>query len=157
MPKKISEIKESANQLARRAKLGQVDTKTLVAVVNDLVNYLAAIPESTPKPAPVVSPDTNEEVSEGQRILSEALADVEAADEQKPKRRRRTKAKTVAAVGAPAESDKPGTQRTLPLTAKVGRGVTVGTPGTVNTGVTVGSAPHNPVDMVTVGGRPRKV
>ena len=43
MPKTIAEIKTAANELNRRAKMGQVDERGLFDTFNSLVNYLAAV------------------------------------------------------------------------------------------------------------------
>ena len=184
MPKAITEIKEASNQLARRAKLGQLDTKTLIVVLNDVVNYLAA--QATPPPAPgvdtavVPAPVVTATSSAENKV---GPAETSVADAVAPKRRRRkgvtignqspaTPAVTVGtkvpevvapapskgAAAEPAEKSPSTTanSRTLPLNVKPGKGVTVGTKPTVNTRVTVGSAPTAPAGQVTVGGRPRK-
>ena len=179
MSKQIAEIKEASNQLARRAKMGQIDEKTLFAVVNDVVNYLAAKEAALtvaqpPAPAATTSASTDNTVS------APSVADVVA-----PRRRgRKAKGVTVGnqspatpsltignpipetspvepskGVDAPPAEKSPSTTpntRTLPLHIKTGRGVTVGTKSPINTGVTVGSAPTAPAGLVTVGGRPRK-
>ncbi len=49
MPKTIAEIKTASNDLARRVRLGQFDEKTLVGIVNDLVNNLAVAEAAPPK------------------------------------------------------------------------------------------------------------
>jgi hypothetical protein len=151
MPKQLNEIKEASNQLARRAKLGQLDEKTLFALFNDLVNTLAA------KELAANAPQLQSSGDVGMGIPAESL------EAPAPKKRgRKPKVEVPAPVEeataeAPAASDAPGSQKTIPLNLKVGRGVSVGTRSVINTGVTVGSAPVSPAGQVTVGGRPRKV
>ena len=147
MPKTIAEIKTASNDLARRVRLGQFDEKTLVGIVNDLVNNLAVAEAAPPKRRRSFSPDA-----------SLFCGQIPAAP---PKRRRSFSTPPTieeAVVGDPV-ADPVGektTTKTLPLRVKAGRGVTVGTQSTIRTGVTVGSAPAAPAGQVTVGGRVHK-
>jgi hypothetical protein len=164
--KSLSEIKEVSNQLARRAKMGQLDEKSLFAIFNDLVNTLAAMPVVDTEDSDTVPTTPSELETPGVPTtpisLSKHIKVVTDVPTSSPKRRGRPRKNP---VEQPLESTvdespsttapEPGSQRTIPLNIKLGRGVTIGTKGTIKTGVTVGSAPVNPAGAVTVGGRPR--
>jgi len=169
MSKSISEIKETANELAKRSKLGQTDLRALTTTVNDLVNHIHAVTadsEATKSSTPAPTP--NKATPVAAPATTPSVADVVA-----PGRKRRrgvqvgdqTPAAPAVTVGTPAANPAPTKEvatdaepgvRIIPHRLKAGRGVTVGQQSPINTGVTVGSAPVNPAGQVTVGGRPRK-
>ncbi len=178
MPKTIAEIKENVNQLARRAKLGQIDEKAIVTSLNDVVNYLAAIGtvvfEGTPAPAvqapaPVAAPAAAPSVAEAATGKKPRVRRGVTVGDQAPVVPQVTVGNPIpetkqvapsAGAAAPVPEKSPSTTpktTSTPVNIKVGRGVTVGTKTNIKTGVTVGSAPVNPAGLVTVGGRPRKV
>lgn len=179
MPRKLSELKEEANALARTARLGRVDEKALVYLVNSLVNNLAATeaamletktPQSgqvqTPAPAPAAVPSTADAVVPKKRGRPRKSVTVGNQAPVVPQVTVGSPVPQVAPVepslgaAAPVPEQSPassGDTRTLPLNARPGKGVTVGTQSPINKGVTVGSAPAAPAGQVTVGGRPRKV
>lgn len=163
MAKTIQEIKATADELQRRARLGQFDHQGLFRAFSQLVNHLheAATQPTTLGPKPVAP--TAEDI----QPLVDAAKESLAAAETKPKRRSRVKvgsaepptpAVTVGQQTPETVKETPepgaGAQKTIPNTAKVGRGVRVGNAGSAGgTKITVGSAPVNPVGQVTVGGR----
>lgn len=162
MAKTIQEIKATADELQRRARLGQFDHQGLFRAFSQLVNHLheAATQSTTlgPKPVAPTAADVQPIVDAAKEALAEA---------PKPKRRGRvrvgsaeppTPAVTVGQQTPETVKETPepgaGAQKTIPNTAKVGRGVRVGNTGSAGgTKITVGSAPVNPVGQVTVGGR----
>ncbi len=144
MPKTILEIKTAANELNRRAKMGQVDERALFDTFNSLVNYLAAV-----------------------TVAGEAAEPGSTAAQAAPKVRKPRAAKAAAAAASatpvPSETTAPvapvatpapdSAPKTIPTNIRVGKGVRVGSVPPPHSGVTVGSAPTNPAGQVTVGGR----
>lgn len=170
MAKTLADIKTSVNQLAQRAKLGHIDGKLTILVLNDVVNYLAAqVPTTQPvalapeTPAPIAAVTAVEEIKPKTRKKRGATTDTQTpavpavtVGSAAPSP---TAVEPSEGVNAPVAEQSPttsGNSRTLPLNNKVGRGITVGTKSSINTGVTVGSHPANPAGNITVGGRPRK-
>jgi len=170
MAKQLHEIKAAANEVAKRAKLGQIDERALIGVVNDLVNHLhakeagspvttAVAPPAAQVPAPVAKPEVAPTVSEAASAKKAVRVPKGIkVGNQAPVTPEVTVGNPVPEV-KPAPAPKPSgtTTTSIPHNVKVGRGVTVGTKPNIHTGVTVGSAPVNPAGLVTVGGRPRKV
>jgi len=141
MPKTILEIKTAANELNRRAKMGQTDERGLFAAFNDLVNYLAAVTVAGEAAEPGSTAAPKARKARAAKAAATPATDAPAAS---------VPDETAAPAATPAQD---GSQTSIPTNIRVGKGVRIGSVPANPGKVTVGSAPTNPAGQVTVGGR----